>query len=127
MVSGGGSSSQRAANLLRYRIGVGFLATQAILIGHGLLSEGKHFAWAPHTTQVSYELDVEVDGRNLSEREIRRRYRLLYYPWEAHSYRNLIDLLLQYERTYGKEDHTRLVLRYSVNGHPPETWRWSDP
>ena len=125
-MSGGGPSSRRAADSLRYRIGVAFLATQAILVGHGLLSEGKHFGWAPHTTQVSYELDVEVDGRSLSERDIRRRYHLPFYGWEAHSYRNLIDLLLQYERTYGKDDQTRLVLRYSVNGHSPETWRWSD-
>jgi hypothetical protein len=46
MVSGGGPRSQRATDYLRYRVGVAFLATQIILVGHGLLSEGNHFACA---------------------------------------------------------------------------------
>lgn len=106
--------------------GIGFLTLQVALVFHGQFSAGNHFQWAPHTAQVRLELDVEVDGRRLNEDEARRRYRLIYYPWEAHSIHNVTQLIRQYERTYGAAEEARVTLRYSVNGREPRVWRWPE-
>jgi hypothetical protein len=58
-------------------LGAAFLAAQVVIVAAGHLTGGRSFAWAPHTTQVSYTLDVTVDGRRLSTSEIRDRLGLI--------------------------------------------------
>jgi hypothetical protein len=67
---------------------------------------------------------VDVGGRRLSDAEVSQRYRLWQYGWEAHSYQNLIDVITQYEQTYGKGDNAQVLLEYRINGNAPQVWRW---
>lgn len=113
-------------------LGGAFLLLQVGLIAESRFGEDRHFCWAPHTTQVEYSLAVEVDGRRLGRREISERYGLLWqYGWEVHSVENLKQLIRQRERGSaperdGRSEERRVLLTYSVNGRPPETWRWPD-
>ena len=112
----------------RFVAGVVFLAVQCGLVAHGRFVDSRDFSWAPHSSQVEYVLRVEIAGRELSPAEAARRYRLREpYGWEAHSYKNLIDVVAQYERTYGRADAARVHLDYRVNGGEPQTWEWEPP
>jgi hypothetical protein len=76
---------------------------------------------------VSYTLDVTVDGRRLSASEIRDRFGLINYGWEAHAVQDLKTLIVQHGRTYGRGERCDVVLRYRVNGGPEQTWVWRRP
>jgi hypothetical protein len=107
----------------RVAAGVAFLALQCALVVGAQFQESRDFSWAPHTSQVSYALRVEVDGRELSTTEIAERYGIMgAVGWEAHSYRNLINLISQYERTYGRADDARVHLQYRINGGDARVW-----
>lgn len=116
-----GGRSGRAALAL----GLAFLLLQLALVIQARFVEYRHFCWAPHTTQVRYSMQVEVEGRTLSAREAGARYGLAHdYGWEAHSVENLKQLVEQYERTYAGDQPARVRMEYSVNGKTPEVWRW---
>jgi hypothetical protein len=109
----------------RIIIGGAFLLLQCGLVIHSRFVDSRDFCWAPHTTQVHYRLRVVIGGRALSSAEIARRYRVMGASgWEAHSYQNLINLISQYERTYGKRDRARVLLRYRINGGELRRWNW---
>ena len=108
---------------LRMLAAVTFLTLQVILIVRAQFIASRDFCWAPHTTQVRFALQVEVPRKRLTETEIASRYRFWHYGWEAHSYQNLIDVITQYEQTYGKDDQAQVLLQYSVNGREPHVWK----
>jgi hypothetical protein len=112
---------------LRTLIAILFLALQAVLVVRAQFVDARHFCWAPHTTQVRYSIETVVRDQPLTRGEIRRRYRIPAEGWDAHSWRNVIDVVAQYERTYGRNDGARVRLRYSVNGRQPKIWTWPDP
>lgn len=108
-------------------VGAALLVVQGALVIHGLFVESRDFNWAPHTTQVRFTIDVRLGGRTLPPDAVSTRYGLVHNAqWEAHSYQNLINLVRQRERTYGKEDGARVTLRYSVNGARTQTWSWPE-
>lgn len=110
---------------IRTIVGGSFLLVQCGLVIHSRFVDSRDFCWAPHTTQVHYTLRVEVGGRRLSSAEIARRYRVPGAEgWEGHSYRNLINLISQYERTYGRDDRARVLMRYRINGRELRRWDW---
>lgn len=111
---------------VRSLVGAVFLAAQAFLVILAQFNAASYFSWAPHTTQIRYELEVLVNGRELSRGETRRRFGLSNYGWEAHALQNLKDVLIQHGRTYGRADRTEVILRYSVNGGEIHIWRWPD-
>jgi hypothetical protein len=37
---------------------------------------------------------------------------------------HVIDIVQQYEQTYGRNDHARVILTYRTNGHENKEWRW---
>lgn len=108
-------------------LGAAFLALQAGLVIRAQFVESRDFCWSPHTTQVRYALDVVIRGEHLTETQVAARYGLRQYGWEAHAPRNLIDLIAQCERTYGRSDGARVVLRYQVNGGAYQRWEWPSP
>jgi hypothetical protein len=112
---------------MRTALGVGFLTLQIVVVLVSQVSPARWFSWAPHSAQVWYALDVEVDGRTLDAREVAERYGVRQTGWEAHALQNLKDVLIQHTRTYGRGDETTIVLRYRVNGRPVETWTWPGP
>ena len=104
---------------------VAFFLAQVGLVIEAQFGESRHFCWAPHTTQIRYSLRVEVGGRVLRPQQVAQRYGLRWgYGWEVHSIRNLMDLIVQREETYGRLEGARITLEYSVNGAETEEWNW---
>jgi len=60
----------------------------------------------------------------LSPDEIARRYGLLAEQVYENPARNVMDIVEQRERTYGRNDHAEVLLTYQPNGGPPKEWRW---
>ena len=109
---------------LLFAAGVAFLLLQGVLVVRARFVAAKDFCWAPHTTQVRYTIRTTAGGRALTDHEIALRYRVPATGWEAHSYRNLLDLVAQYERTYGARDRASVVVTYSINGRASRQWHW---
>lgn len=107
-------------------VAIGFLLLQLTMVVRARFVDARSFSWAPYTTQVDYWLEVEVAGRRLSDDEVSSRYRLWLWGFgrESHGAQDLIDVIDQYERTYGRWDDARVRLEYSVNGRPVRERRW---
>ncbi|MFK7935002.1 MAG: hypothetical protein AB8G22_15940 [Saprospiraceae bacterium] len=84
----------------------------------------KFFFWAPHTTQVSYQLSAEVNGKDLSNRALIQRYNLRKKGWEAHAIENVKQQIIFHEQYIGFNDSVNLTLTYSVNGKAPQKWHY---
>ena len=68
-------------------------------------------------------VQVTIDKRS---DEIRRRYRRAREGSDNRSFRNLMDIVEQYERSYGAADHARVRMRYRVNGKEEQEWRYPE-
>jgi len=102
-----------------------FLALQAALVVRAHVVGTRFFCWAPHDMQTEYVIEATVAGRRLDDAAIRRRYLLASHGWDSHHWRNVASVLRQREeRAARAEAAAAVVLRYRVNGRPPETWRW---
>lgn len=119
--SGVPSSARRRD--LGWLLGVAFLTLQVAWVLASQFRESRHFSWAPHTVQVQYRVAVEIDGQPLPPDAVHRRYGVPAEGWEAHSHRNLIELIEQYETTRGREDAALVLLEYRVNGRSARLWR----
>lgn len=104
-------------------LGIAFLILQSIWVLVSQGRESRHFSWAPHTVQIRYEITVSEAGRALTPVEVQGRYRVPAAGWEAHSHRNLIELIEQAERRRADPDAS-VRLEYHVNERGPFTWQW---
>lgn len=104
-----------------------FLLAQLAAVVHQRFVPERFFGWAPHDRQTLYRLEVAVDGRRLSDREILLRYRIPARGRDSHSQHNLFRIIERHERTYGAGDRTVARLHYRVNGRPEREWTWRDP
>lgn len=93
-------------------------------MGYSRFVPTRYFSWAPYDEISLYELEVQIDGRMLTRREIRRRYDVRSPGRENRSIQHVVDIVRQYEETYGMSDEARVVLRYRTNGGEPRAWRW---
>lgn len=84
----------------------------------------RWFSWAPNDYAVGYDLHVRMDGRNLSAVEIGDRYSIPAAGVYENPAENLIEIVQERERTYGRNDHADVVLDYRPNGGPQQEWRW---
>lgn len=109
---------------MRRQIGVVFLLLQLAAIVHARFVPSRWLSWAPNDYAVRYQLDVRVNGHSLSAEEIETRYQLPAEHIYQNPPQNIIDMLEQYERTYGRNDHAKVLLRYCVNGRDSAEWRW---
>jgi hypothetical protein len=108
---------------LGWWLGIGFLAIQILWVLAAQLRESRHFSWAPHTVQVRYGITVVEAGRLLPPHEVQARYGVPAAGWEAHSHRNLMELVEQAERTRVAPE-SAVRLEYWINERGPFTWRW---
>jgi uncharacterized protein YktB (UPF0637 family) len=105
-------------------VGVALLLAQLgnVIYAH-VAGSRRYFAWAPNDYAVVYSIATEVRGHPLTPAQIRDRYQIKAQGlWEDPPQR-LIDFLNRYEKTYGAKEHARVVLRYSLDGHPERTWQ----
>ncbi len=102
-----------------------FLALQLCLVVHAQFTSRRYFCWAPNDYANTYSLLVKINGTVLPEDQALARYQLQDRKF---SYENpathIMDLVRQYEETYGRNDHAEVTLRWSLNGHEEQTWRW---
>ena len=100
-----------------------FLALQIGGILYARTTPSRHFCWAPYDAITLYELHVTVGGRQLSPEETLQRYRLLSFR-DNRSIQHVIDIVRQYERTYGRAEGAAVQLRYQTNGRAWQEWHW---
>jgi hypothetical protein len=105
-------------------LGLGFLALQVLSIAYHQTVPTRWFCWAPYDIHTRYTVHVEIGGPLLSVREAQLRYRYSSDGWEPRSIHNIFSMISQYESTYGSGDGARVIVDYSINGHPPEQWTW---
>ena len=83
----------------------------------------RYFCWAPNDCIVEYGLQVTVGGRALAPEESFQRYHLPKDGYQS-PVQHIIDMIQQYEQTYGKNDHAGVLMKYRVNGREEKEWRW---
>lgn len=106
--------------------GILFLLLQLVLIINAHFGESRHFSWSPYTTQIKYKLSVTVNGQPLSRKAIKKRYGFQHSDrWEAHSIQNLIELIKLHEQRYSQNQHVKILLTYSINGHKQQKWTYT--
>lgn len=105
-------------------IGLLFLCLQLGSIAYARFIPERFFCWAPYDEHTKFEVTVTIDGETLSAEATEDRYKYKMRGWEQRSIHNIISLISQYERTYGKDDHAEVTMIYSRNGHPEQEWRY---
>ena len=109
---------------VRLLVGTTFLAAQLGMMVYARFNPSRYFCWAPNDYMVDYTLKVAVQGRVLTPEESRSRYRLPASQPYQNTAQHLIEIVRQYEQTYGRDDHARVRLKYRVNGREEQEWRW---
>jgi len=102
----------------------GILLFQLVMIAYARFVPSRYFCWAPYDIQSEYRLDVSIDGRPLTPAQIRSRYRRPKQGVDNRSIQHVMDIVEQYERTYGSGDHAQVVMRYRINGKGEQEWRF---
>lgn len=105
-----------------YLIGIIFLLSQVLAIIYARAIPERFFCWAPYDQHSNYIVNVKINGVELSKTEIRDRYRYQPSGWEPRSIFNLINIVNQYESTYGKLEDASVRINYSINGKTEEIW-----
>ncbi len=110
---------------LRRAVGVAFILAQLGSIAYARFVPTRYFCWAPFDALATYQLSVvRADGTALTPAEIRARYHRSAKGLEQRAIQHLMDIISQYERTYGRADGIRATLTYRVNGSEERTWQW---
>lgn len=112
---------------LNHIVGITFLTLQLLLIVYARFTPERFFCWAPYDERAHYEIDIHIDGRQLSPKEITTRYHYPSLGWEPRSIHNVISMARQYEATYGAQDNASVIIHYEKNGRPQQTWTWPQP
>jgi hypothetical protein len=111
----------------RLILGLSLLLFQVGAIVYARFVPARYFCWAPYDMQTEYQVSVRVNGRPLSAREIRERYRRPARGVDNRSVQHVIDIFEQTEQRYHGRDPAEIVMRYRVNGHREGEWRWPKP
>lgn len=104
--------------------GVLFLVLQLGLILLARFIPERYFCWAPFDQCTRYTIEVEVGGRRLDRHETWYRYRIQPDAWDQRAAANVLSIMRRYEESLGRGDHAKVTIRYTVNGHPEQTWHW---
>src|SRR5436305_6275276 len=99
---------------VRMIAGIAILAFQLAMIGYARFVPSRYFCWAPYDIQSEYRIDVSVGGRKLTPAEIRSRYRRPRQGVDNRSIRHVMDIVQQYEETYGAEDQAQVMMKYRI-------------
>ena len=109
---------------MRLAAGVALLVFQLAMIVYARFVPSRYFCWAPFDIQTEYKLQVTVNGRPLTGKEIRFRYRRPQAGTDNRSPQHVIDIIQGYEENYGRNDRAQVMMRYRVNGKQEQVWRW---
>jgi hypothetical protein len=109
---------------IRTIIGGGLLLFQLVMIGYARFVPARYFCWAPYDIQTEYKLDVSIGGRTLTAAEIRRRYRRPKQGVDNRSIQHVMDIVQQYEETYGRSDRAQVLMKYRINGKEELEWQY---
>ena len=108
----------------RLAIGLLILALQAGAIVRARFVEDRYFCWAPFDQQTKYEIGVAIGDEGLAASQVAARYRRPVEGVDNRSAHNLFDIITRAERKFEKWGRSRVVVRYSVNGHEEREWRY---
>ena len=103
-----------------------FFSVQLAAIFYALRKDEKYFAWVPFDQISTYQINVKLGLRQLTESEVSSRYKLPTPGRENRSISHIFFRITNYEQTYGKEDSASVVVTYQVNGKEEETWIFKD-
>jgi hypothetical protein len=112
---------------LRWGIGLALLAFQLGAIVYARFVPSRYFCWAPFDMQTTYRLDVSVNGRKLTDKEVQQRYRRGARGTDNRSTQHLIDIIEGVEQRYHPEDAVDVTMTYRVNGKEEQQWRFRRP
>lgn len=104
-----------------------FFTLQIVGIIYARFTLTRYFCWAPYDQISTYEIQVHIDQKILTEQEIKFRYHIPALGRENRSIHNLITIIQTYEQTYGRKDGVNVKLIYSTNGKTPQIWQWHSP
>lgn len=115
---------QQIINTMKFKhfIGITFLLGQVVLIGYARFVPERFFCWAPFDEHTRIKTSVNIDGEALSRSEMDSRYRYRVNGWEVRDIHNVLNIISDYEKTYGKNDGAVVVVHYSINGHEEQEW-----
>ena len=101
-----------------------FFSLQLIGIIYARFTGVRYFCWAPYDQISVYEIEVRLSHGLLTDEEIKSRYQIPAKSRENRSIQNIISLIEQYEKSYGKHENAIVRLIYNTNGKPTEIWRY---
>lgn len=107
----------------RWLPGILFLSVQLINTIYELTRDTRTMSWAPHTTQVHYQIDVFRDGKSWGREAVEARYRIAQTQWESHSEGNLSRLVRSVEQKM-KDHPDSVMIRYRRNNGPERIYLW---
>lgn len=111
----------------RNSVVIAFLLFQVAMIVYARFTPTRYFCWAPHDTQNKYAIYVTLDNRELTSREVARRYRIRQEGVDPRAIEHVILLIDHYERTFGRHDSAEVRLEYRTNGGSLTVARWPRP
>ena len=106
--------------------GICLLLLQIVSVVYARFVPSRWLAWAPNDYAVGYKIQVKMNGHELSADEVANRYRVPAEGVYENPAQNMIDIISQRERTYGRDDQSNVVLTYRPNGGPAQEWRWPE-
>lgn len=107
----------------RLGLATAFIVAQFVMIFVGLGLDNRFYTWAPHDQQARYEIAVTLDGRELTDREVNIRYGRSN-GIDPRAAAHVLNIVEQFETTYGSEDNAQVVVRYWINGGEEQVWEW---
>lgn len=108
----------------RFAAGVLILLLQAGAIVRARFANDRYFCWAPFDQQTKYSIGVAIGDEGLAEAQIRKRYRRPAEGVDNRSAHHLFDIITRAEQKFEKAGRSRVVVRYSINGHEEREWRY---
>jgi hypothetical protein len=84
----------------------------------------RYLAWAPFHEPATCRIQVRIDGRDLRDDLVARRYGLprVHRDWQLNDFRNVLEVVEAYESRSRDRAEVRVEIRR--NGKNPEVWRW---
>jgi hypothetical protein len=108
----------------RFAIGALLLLAQVVPMLRARFAPDRYFCWAPFDQQTKYSIGVSIGGEGLADAQIRQRYRRPAKGVDNRSAHNLFDIITHAEKKFEKEGRSRVLVKYSVNGHPEQEWTY---
>jgi hypothetical protein len=112
--------------VIRTAIGVALLAFQVGAVVYARFTDARYFCWAPYDAQNEYTIEATLDGAALTAAQIRERYRRGPKGVDNRSIQHVKDILAGAETLYHANDPAKVTLRYRINGHEEQVWRWPE-